>query len=106
MVARDVVMRLDESTLASILSSCAAVAAISEGIDAHGCGVKMQHRVAHSNFGGEFCLLGDSAMRSKCRSIKGGKTTRGALICHFHLNAGTAMLQVSKLLILILFVVQ
>ncbi|URD79026.1 hypothetical protein MUK42_01787 [Musa troglodytarum] len=46
MVARDVVMRLDESTLASILSSCAAVAAISEGIDAHGCGVKMQSTLA------------------------------------------------------------
>ncbi|CAD5196993.1 unnamed protein product [Musa acuminata subsp. malaccensis] len=33
----------------------------------------MKHRVAHSNFGGEFCLLVDSAMRSKCRSIQGRK---------------------------------
>ncbi|URD79025.1 hypothetical protein MUK42_01787 [Musa troglodytarum] len=29
----------------------------------------MKHRVAHSNFGGEFCLLGDSAMRSKVMSL-------------------------------------
>ncbi|THU56664.1 hypothetical protein C4D60_Mb11t19610 [Musa balbisiana] len=33
----------------------------------------MKHRVAHSNFGGEFCLLVGSATRSKCRSIQGGK---------------------------------
>ncbi|CAL9782637.1 unnamed protein product [Musa acuminata subsp. burmannicoides] len=42
----------------------------------------MKHRVAHSNFGGEFCLLVDSAMRSKCRSIQGRKTTRGVVIFH------------------------